>query len=60
MNPQFGATMNDSDFYQEPAYIYDYNDYTDEEIESMRKRVAEEKKDDECQRGIIIIDILGE
>lgn len=53
--------MNDSDFYQEPAYIYDYQDYTDEEIEEMRKRIqCDKEKNDECLRGVIIIDILGE
>ena len=53
--------MSDNEFYQERAYI---RDYTVEELEIMHRKVitqsGDEETDDECPRGVIIIDILGE
>ena len=62
MNPQFWSNaMSDNEFYQERAYI---RDYTVEELEIMHRKVitqsGDEETDDECPRGVIIIDILGE
>ena len=52
--------MSDNEFYQERAYIHDY---TVEELEIMHRKVitsSNKETDEECPRGIIIIDILGE
>lgn len=57
--PIWSNAMSDNEFYQERAYI---SDYTVEELEIMHRKVITQssEKEDECPRGVIIIDILGE